>query len=74
MIYHYQLHSMTIQSKYDIGQMVYLKTDSEQKILMITGILWRSGIQYELSCGTDARWHNEYEISEQKDVLISTTN
>ena len=64
---------MVVDCKYNIGQWVYLKTDTEQLKRMVTAILISpNGITYELSCGSETRSFYEIEISEEKDVLIKT--
>ena len=66
---------MVIDNKYEFGQIVYIKTDQDQKPRMVTSINVRPGyIEYQLNLGTDWSWHPEYAISEEKDVLITTTN
>lgn len=67
---------MVIDNKYDYEQQVYLKTDVDQKVRIVTGLLIRPNglISYELSCRTEARWHYDFEISTEKDVLKTTTN
>jgi len=52
---------------YRIGDEVYLITDQEQKVRLITGILQRkTGIVYYLSQGTDETNHYDFEISKEK--------
>lgn len=67
---------MVIDNKYGFGQEVYLKTDTDQKLRLITGILVRPNgcISYELSCGVDTRWHYDFEVTTERDVLKTTTN
>lgn len=66
---------MIIDNKFNLGDSVYIKTDSEQKIRMVIGISIRpSGILYELNCGDRSSYHYQMEVSENKDILISTTN
>lgn len=67
---------MVIDNKYNYEQQVYLKTDVDQKLRIVTGLLIRPNglISYELSCGTECRWHYDFEISTEKDVLKTTTN
>jgi hypothetical protein len=67
---------MVIDNKYGFSQEVYLKTDIDQKVRIVTGMLIRPNgcISYELSCGTDSRWHYDFEISTEKDVVMKTTN
>lgn len=65
---------MVLGNAYEFGQEVYLKTDTEQKVRIVTGMLIRPNgcISYELSCGTETRWHYDFEISTEKNVLITT--
>jgi hypothetical protein len=65
---------MLIQSKFEFFQLVYLKTDSDQRQRMVTRLsVTPNGTTYELSCGTQTSWHFAEEISEEKDILIQTT-
>lgn len=65
---------IVIDNKYEIGQIVYLKTDREQYPRIVTAIAQRQGtVLYELSYGTSDAWHYDFEISVDKDVLITTT-
>lgn len=64
-----------IEAAYDFGDLVYLKTDREQCLRMITRInVAPSGITYEATCGTQTSWHYEFELSTEKDILQTTTN
>ena len=66
---------MVIENKFELGQLVYLKTDTDQNPRMIIGISVRqSGLLYELSFGSQSSWHYQMEISDEKDVLKATTN
>lgn len=66
---------MTFKSKYDFGQILYLKTDVEQLPRIITRIMFNyATVAYELSCGTTTSEHYEYEVAEEKDVLITSDN
>jgi hypothetical protein len=67
---------MVIDNKYEFGQEVCLKTDVDQKVRLVTGLLVRpnGSMSYELSCGTESRWHYDFEISTDKDVVMKTTN
>jgi hypothetical protein len=63
---------MLIESKYNIGQIIFLKTDPEQKERMLTQIsITSEGMRYCLSCGTSDSWHYEIEILAERDVLKS---
>ena len=67
---------MVIQNLFNIGDVVYLKTDRDQHERIIVGILVRpEGLLYDLACGSvDTRFFREMELSIEKDVLKSTTN
>ena len=66
---------MLIDNKYEIGDIVYLKTDVEQKERMVTGIYVRKySMTYGLSCGTEETYHFDYEITTNIDVLKRTNN
>ncbi len=61
---------MLIQSVYDFGDIVYLKTDPEQIGRMITEItIYPMGILYSLSHGVNTTKHYELEFSKEKDVI-----
>jgi hypothetical protein len=65
---------MVINNLFNIEDLVYLKTDPDQKKRIVTAMLIRPGgsYSYELSCGTEAKWFYEFEISAERDVIIST--
>lgn len=66
---------MRIRTKFDIGQILFLKTDSDQLRRMVTSITLNPGnIVYGLSCGTGHSKHYEIELSAEADVLIKTDN
>lgn len=66
---------MIIDNKFNIGDLVYLKTDNDQSQRMIVSISVRKrDLLYELSFGSVSSWHYEFEITEEKDVLKSTSN
>ena len=61
-------------NKYEIGQLVYLKTDTEQYQRIITAITLReTGIIYEVSQGEKVSSHYEFEITEQINIEIKVT-
>lgn len=63
-----------IDTKFDLGQIVFIKTDKEQQPRMIIGITVRpTGLLYELNFGSNSSWHFEIEISDEKDILLTTT-
>lgn len=65
---------MTIPNKYELKQTVYLKTDGEQLARIVTGIHIRPNncMLYSLSCGTSETNHYDFEISEEKNILLNT--
>lgn len=61
---------MKINTKYDIGEIVYLKTDEDQKDFMVIQMTVSiSGVQYNLRQGTYDSWHFEFEISEERNLF-----
>lgn len=61
---------INIDNKFDIGQTVYLKTDTEQIKRMVTGFtVTKNDLIYEVSCGTIVSKHYDYEMSEEVNVL-----
>jgi len=58
---------MIIDTPYNFGDIVFLKTDIEQNERMITKFSIESPtlIQYELSFGAFVSWHNEYEFERE---------
>ena len=65
-----------VDSAFDFGDIVYLKTDIDQKKRIVSAMMMRGdgACMFELSCGTEAKWHYGFEISTEKDVLATTTN
>lgn len=63
---------MRIDTKYDIGEHVYLKTDIDQKQRMIVEINIKPlGLVYRLMCGVEGIWHYDIEFTKEKNVLMS---
>lgn len=66
---------MVIENKFNFGDIVYLKTDPDQRPRIVTTFsVGVSSILYELSCGTITSWHRDFEMTAEKDVLLTTTN
>lgn len=56
--------------KHWIADIVYLKTDTNQKERMVTGIrIYPTGIIYELTHCDSVSYHYDFEISIEKNVL-----
>lgn len=66
---------MVIDNTYNLGQEVFLKTDADQHTRLVTSINIRKGrITYELSYGASTSWHDDFEITEEKNIIKSTSN
>lgn len=67
---------MIIENKHEIGDTVYLVTDEDQKKRIVVSIWVKPGnnILYELSQGNCSSYHYEFELSAEKDVLITSNN
>lgn len=62
---------MLIDNKYSIGQVVFLKTDPDQLPRIVTQIkITSKDILYQLSICASVSDHYDYEISENKNVLV----
>jgi len=58
---------MTLNNKYQLGEIVYLITDTDQSKRMITGIqVSFEHLLYRLACGITDSWHFESEITRDK--------
>ena len=66
---------MVINNKFNIGDEVYLKTDTDQKGRIVTGLYVRElSISYLLSHETTESSHYDFEITSDRDVLKATSN
>lgn len=62
---------MTIDNKFEIEDLVFLITDTEQKIRIVTGIqINKNGILYRLAEGKEDSWHYDFEIATDKNYKI----
>lgn len=61
---------MLIDCKYNLGDIFYLKTDTECHARMLTAIQigLNGSVIYKLSFGTIETWHYEQEFSDEKVV------
>lgn len=68
--------ALIIDNKFELGEKVYLVTDKEQLLRMITGIKLCAdqGVLYDLMCGTLVSCHYDIEIQREKDQMMATTN
>lgn len=61
---------MITDSKFKIGDFVYLVTDIDQLPRIVTGYYIRlDSITYGLSFGSGESFHYDFEISSNKDIL-----
>ena len=67
---------MTIENKYNLRSIVYLKTDKDQAARIITGINVRASgnLTYNIAFGATDTWHYECELSDVRDVILATSN
>lgn len=64
-----------MKTNYNIGDEVYLKTDTDQIQRLIVGIwITQNSVKYEVACSISTSWHFDFEMSREKDVLLSITN
>lgn len=64
---------MEIKTRYDLGESVFLRTDTEQleRIIVCIKIVTGGSILYTLCQGTNETLHYEVELSRQKNIFKS---
>lgn len=67
---------MTINNKYEIGDLVYLITDPDQFQGIVTAIKVEANgfLMYEVSCGAASCFANDFELSKEKNFIIDIKN
>jgi hypothetical protein len=67
---------MKINNEFSIGDVVYLKTDTDQKPRLVTAIKVISGnvVLYEVTQATYVTGHYDYELSYSKDYSLTSIN
>lgn len=67
---------MVIKNEFELGSTVYLKTDVDQKarIVICIHVDIDRCVMYELVCETQEIRHYSFEISAEKNVLITSDN
>ncbi|MBS1562558.1 MAG: hypothetical protein JSS89_13205 [Bacteroidetes bacterium] len=62
---------MAMEFSYDLGEIVYLKHDTDQLQRMVTNICIDMGysLRYGLSCGTMHTWHYPHELTKDKQII-----
>lgn len=65
---------MVINNRYNFNDVVYLRTDEDQKQRIVTGMrVTPSGeIIYMLACGSVCSDHYDFEMCIEKNVLVSS--
>jgi len=62
-----------VDNKFNIKQVVYLKTDKEQQPRIVFAfVVDNYGLLYKLCCGASTSEHYDFEISETENVLGKT--
>lgn len=63
---------MSFNSKYKLGEIVFLITDADQLSRIITSVSFTmdGGIMYCLACGTNETKHYEEEIATTQNIKI----
>lgn len=63
---------MMLENVYDIGEVVYLKTDPDMLPRIVTKISAFSvdSLEYQLSCGVNFSYHMDYEITKEKIIAV----
>lgn len=63
---------ITVDNRFDIGETVYLKTDRDQlPRIVFAFIVSQKEIIYRIASGRDISDHYNFELSLEKDVLIT---
>ena len=66
---------MVIDNKYNFGDIVYLKTDKEQLPRMVVRFsVYPERVSYCIASGTLESWHDSFELSYEKDIVLTTSN
>lgn len=64
-----------VDIEFEVGDMVYLKTDKEQCKRVLIGICLRpTGITYNLTCGITDSWHYGFELAKEPDLVEKFKN
>jgi hypothetical protein len=65
--------SILVNNEYDFGEVVYLKTDPEQHPAIIFSInIYKAGeIMYEVIRGTVTSKHYDFELTRDKNLIVT---
>jgi len=65
---------ITTEVEYEIGQIVYLKTDTQQSPWIVCGYyVTKSTVSYMLCSGPDSTTTYDFEMSVDHDVLVDVS-
>lgn len=65
---------MMLESKYDIGDFLFVVTDKDQDVRQVTGIVFKpTGVVYELSFGVSTSEHYEFELSKEPNEVLKVS-
>jgi len=65
---------INIDNKFDIGELVYLKTDSEQTPRLVYAIeINQQNLIYKVASGTITSAHFDFELSTEVNVLLNVS-
>jgi len=66
---------MTIHNQFEMGEIVYLKTDPEQRPRQIVGIVLSidGGMLYKCVAGLEVDLHFEAELLRDRDMVMATS-
>lgn len=67
---------ITIEIEFYFGDMVYIKSDPEQRVRQVTDIeIKPSGlVMYHLSCGPESSPHYDFELTKDRNILLTSNN
>ncbi|HEY8687744.1 MAG TPA: hypothetical protein VIM07_00805 [Chitinophagaceae bacterium] len=69
------MSSKILNIEYEIGEIIYLKTDEDQKQRIVFAIVvYRNEFVYRCSCGTVMSDHYDFEMSRELDTTLKTNN
>ena len=64
---------MVIDNKFEIGDFVYIKTDTDQSVRVVTGIMFRPfGCVFELTLCDETSFHYDFELSTDRNTILAT--
>jgi hypothetical protein len=66
---------ITVSVEFNIGEVLYLKTDKEQAPRILIGYqIYGNVVMYEVICINLISTHYTFELSRTKDVILTSTN